>query len=396
MRPDRLAGLDLSGIGRHLIRALCLVSGAALAHETVPARSPAAVMDPRIAQHASMQQRTQLLRRAEAELARGDTSAAIDSFDRAAMMLHSADTEMGLVRAYLQAGEYRRALAFSAHTAGAHREAAAPAALYAWLLQAGGQGDFATRILAEARRRHPADPVLAQAQQQLASNEPTAAGLLRGAPHRLAPYAAMQGMQAPVPITGRTVSSGVLIDAGRRALVPLSAVLNATHLWVRNGLGQTTHAELERRIDDLGVAVLRLPLPLDMGEGWVAAPRDPFAGSPGFVVEFAAAPGAAPAWPWLQTGFHGLAGDAGLRRLGIAVPAGSTGGLVLDAAGRFAGIALTGSDGQPALLPISRLREALPDSMPEPDGRPPTAGRMPADEAYERALRVALQVIVMP
>lgn len=347
-----------------------------------------------------MQQRTQLLRRAEAELARGDTSAAIDSFDRAAMTLHSADTEMGLVRAYLQGGEYRRALAFAAHTAGAHREAAAPAALYAWLLQAGGQGDFATRILAEARTRHPADPVLAQAQRQLASSEPTAADMLHDAPHRLAPYAAMQGLQAPVPIAGRTASSGVLIDAGRRALVPLSAVLNATHLWVRNGLGQTTRAEVERHIDHLGVAVLRLPLPLNMDEGWVLAPRDPFAGSPGFVIQFAAAPGAAPgaapAWPWLQTGFHGRAGDAGLRRLGIAVPAGSAGGLVLDAAGRFAGIALTGADGQPALLPISRLREALPESMPEPDGAPRPAGRMPADEAYERALRVALQVIVMP
>ena len=101
-----------------------------------------------------MREREALLAQAERELARGDAASAIGVLDRAAMMLHAADTEMALVRAYLQAGEYRRALAFCAHTAGAHRETAEPSALYAWLLHLGGQSAFARRTLAEARRAH--------------------------------------------------------------------------------------------------------------------------------------------------------------------------------------------------------------------------------------------------
>lgn len=342
-----------------------------------------------------MREREALLAQAERELARGDAASAIGVLDRAAMMLHAADTEMALVRAYLQAGEYRRALAFCAHTAGAHRETAEPSALYAWLLHLGGQSAFARRTLAEARARHPAHPSLAQTELQLES--PATAGLLMAAPQPLAPYAAMQGEQLPPPPAARTLGGGVLVDSGRRALVPLETVRSARQLWVRNGLGQTAQAEVERRIDNLGLAVLRLPLPLDIGVPLQTAPRDPFAGSPGFLITFTKSPGAAPAWPWLQTGFHGAAlGDASERRLGFELPAGSAGGLVLDAAGRFAGIALNGADGQSSMLPVSRLRIAAPEALVGLDDGPPTSKRMPADEAYERALRVALQVIVLP
>ena len=55
-------------------------------------------------------------------------------------MLHAPDTEAAQVRAHMQAGDYRRALAFGAHAASAHRrDWPAGTALYAWLLQAGGQ-----------------------------------------------------------------------------------------------------------------------------------------------------------------------------------------------------------------------------------------------------------------
>ena len=82
-----------------------------------------------------MKERAALLDAAEAALARGDTEAALAGFERAAGMLHAPDTEMGLVRSQMQAGQYRRALAFAAHTAGAHLEAPAASALYAWLLR---------------------------------------------------------------------------------------------------------------------------------------------------------------------------------------------------------------------------------------------------------------------
>src|SRR6516225_1593164 len=123
------------------------------------ARSPAAITDFRVNDPALMDARAKLLARAEGELARGEVTAATDTFERAAMMLHAPDTEMGLVRAYMQAGQYRRALAFCAHVAGAHLESGPAGGLYAWLLRAGGQGKVADRVLRETIERLPQDPV---------------------------------------------------------------------------------------------------------------------------------------------------------------------------------------------------------------------------------------------
>jgi tetratricopeptide (TPR) repeat protein len=368
-----------------------------------PARSAAAVTDPR-GQLDAMPQRTAMLQRAEAELLRGDAAAAIESFDRAAMMLHAPDTEMGLVRAYMQAGEYRRALAFCAHTAGAHREAAAPGALYAWLLQAGGQNEQAQRTLKEALGRHPSDVVLLQAQATLATRQPVTNALLLAGSHRLAPQPVMQaGLPAPTN-AARVVSSGVLLPtaagAAQHALVPLHAVQDASALWLRNGLGQTTQAEVAQRFEDHGVALLRLLADLPVGDvdaALIAAPQDPFGGSPGYVVAFSNSASSDAAWPWLHAGFHGAAARSGDRPLGIDVPALSSGGLVLDSTGRLAGIALQGAQNKSVLLPISTLRSALPSASFSADATPTPASaaatRMSADKAYERALRWSLQVI---
>jgi tetratricopeptide (TPR) repeat protein len=362
-------------------------------------RTAAAVTDPRT-NSASMPERAALLQLAEAALQRGDSAAAIDHFDRAAMLLHAPDTEMGLVRAYMQAGEYRRALAFCAHTAGAHREAAAPGALYAWLLQAGGQNEFAKRTLAEALGRHPVDAVLLQAQTALVSAQPITDALLLNGPHRLAPFAAMQADQADVPRAARVVASGVLLASGQRAVLPLHAVPAGSSVWLRNGLGHTSQAVVAQRLDTLGLAVLSLTAALPIAEKNLmpAATQDPFAGSPGYVVTHSPSLSNQAAWPWLHAGFHGPATPSGDRLLGIAVPAESGGGLVLDAAGRWAGVALTDPHGRALLVPVSALRAALPAT--DFSEAPPLAvgaasSRMTADLAYERALRFSLQVMAL-
>lgn len=371
-------------------------------HAKPSVRTSAAVTDPRSG-GAMLQQRAALLRSAEIALAQGDSTAAIDHFDRAAMLLHAPDTEMGLVRAYMQAGDYRRALAFCAHTAGAHREAAAPGALYAWLLQAGGQNEAAQRTLAETLTRHPSDAVLLQTKQALAMEQPLTDAVLRAIPHRLAPYAAMQAGQVEPPASAAVVASGVLLASGQRALVPLaslppSALQNNARLWLRNGLGQASRAVLAQRLDALGLAVLALsaPLPLESEHALFAANQDPFAGSPGYVVAHSPSPGHAAAWPWLHAGFHGAAKQAGERLLGIAVPAASQGGLVLDAAGRWAGLVTNDAQGRALLVPMSALRAALPPADFSEAPVPTTSAastRMSTQLAYERALRFSLQVI---
>ena len=376
--------------------ALALWAAACVAHETAPSkpRSTAAVMDPRVADDPAMADRAAILRSAEAALARGASAQAVSDFDRAAMMLHSADSEMGLVRAYLQLGEYRRALAFCAHTAGAHLDSAPASALYAWLLRVGGQAAFARRVLDEALLRAPGDAVLSEVAAAFRLPSPLAQGMLLEPPHRMAPRSLEEPGQ-PVPAAdARVVSGAVLIDRGRRALVPLASLPleSSAPLWLRNGLGRTTPARLDPAGQPpaaLGVAVLLLAVPLEPPQGQALAARDPFAGSPGFVVAYAGAGRSDAAWPWLHQGFFGgHEGQAGLRRLGIEVPAGLQGAAVFDAAGRLAGITLPNAANR--MLPVSLWKAWAGDSeaiaLPQP-------AQMPADEAYERALRVGLQLL---
>lgn len=302
-------------------------------------------------------ERSALLERAEAALAHGDATAALHDFERAAEQEHAADIELGLVRSLMQAGEYRRALAFAAHTAGAHGSEAGAAALYARLLQIGGLG-------ARAPRDAPADAPLP----------------------RLAPFAAGD---APPP-NARVIGSGVLIDAGRHALVPLAALREVNALWLRNGLGRSVQASIEQRMDALGVALLRLDAPLAAAAITLPA-RDAFPGAPGHAVEFESASGAAPAWPLLRTGFIGMPAGGG-QRLGIELPAGPRGGPVFDAAGQLIGIALS-ADGSDRLLPVSALRASLGETT---RGAGAPAPRMPLDQIYENALRLTLQLIAAP
>ncbi len=345
-------------------------------------------------------ERTEVLRRAEAELAAGDPASAVADFDRASMMLHAPDAEMGLVRAYMQGGEYRRALAFGAHAAGAHLESASAAALYAWLLRIGGQQAVSDRVFREALARAPSDPILAALRNAFATSRPVAGAALLDPPHRMAPRASLRFGDSGLPDAARVACSGVAFDGGRRAWVPASVLQPSRpwRFWVRNGLGDTREATLEID-DDGGMALLRISQALPTSGFDVVAPRAPFAGSPGYVAEYATSEHGGAAWPWLRIGFFGtLSGDGGLRQLGIDVGEGPHGGPILDSTGRLVGMALAGREGRAVLKPFAVPAGASDDALPEPKVEASGIAMPPrvllADEAYERMLRIALQVLV--
>jgi len=381
---------------------LCMAAIGAPCRAADAPRSAASITDFRVEDPVLMKERAAQLDVAEAALARGDTDAALASFERAAGMLHAPDTEMGLVRSQMQAGQYRRALAFAAHTAGAHLEAPAASALYAWLLRAGGQEAYARQVLDSALQRSPASDVLVATQRAFAAAPGVASGVLLERPHRMAPQDLSTGPTA-MPARGRVHASAVLLGDGRFALAASAGLAGARRLWVRNGVGRASAAAVDRIFDDAGLALLVLERPLPGPAQLAIAARDPFAGSPGFVVDFAPSADAAPQWPMLHAGFFGGpagAASAGGRALGIATSPGSAGAAVFDSGGRWAGIALpsaVASAGAPRWLPVSQLRGPLGDLLAAPPASDTAApARIGADEAYERSLTLVLQVIVEP
>jgi hypothetical protein len=249
-------------------------------------------------------------------------------------------------------------------------------------------------MLDESLALAPDDAALLTARSQLASAWPRAGDILRQPPLQVAPYA----VGAAVPADSQVVGTAVLLRSGSQALVPV-ALLGATAdpVWLRNGLGQTVSARLESVDEAMGLALLRLDVPLP-APTLQPVGREPFAGSPGAMVEFAVGDASA-AWPLLRQGFFArltAAGGGGPRALGIDAPTGPRGGPVFDAYGRHAGMAAPGPAGQDRLLPIDALLRAAGLPLPPPADAAPAprpADRAPVDALYEVGMRLALQVL---
>ena len=331
----------------------------------------------------------------EASLAAGDTEKAAGAFERVGNMVHEAHSELGILRTQMQAGEYRQALAFAAHTAGVHLDDAAGAALYAWLLNLGAQVVVAEQTLHQVELRAPNDEVVRLVRQRMDKGVLTADGLLLNPPARMAPYVTGDEVSADAQVVG----SALLLSDGAHAVAPLSALPRASSagmtVWVRNGLGRTVSATLEQRDEALDVALLKLSAILPVAGGGVVAPRDAFPGSPALVLDYPVDQSNRPAWPLMRAGFLGMPVGAAdpLRKLGIDLPGqGWRGGPVYDQGGRLVGVALR-HGASDRLLPIGLLRQRFGERFGEPASQTRSAP-VGVDEVYEHAMRSSLQVLL--
>ena len=335
-----------------------------------------------------------MLATGEAALAGGGVEEAARQFERAGMVKHEADAELGLIRTYMQAGEYRRALSFAAHTAGAHPNSGAGSALYVWLLHIGGQVQIAAQLLDNARARLPADAVLHATASLIKSplSEPPAALLVP--PARFAPY--ISAATPPLPRAAVVIASGALVDGGRSVLTCAAALGKSRHVWVRNGLGQTVSAKRTDKLNDTGLAHLELSDAIAAPELLLFPARDPFPGSPGFAVEFPVIANVQPGWPLLRVGFLGKPVTMGVYQLGINMPPSSPrGGPVFDTAGHMIGIAVSSPTADDRLILASELRKHL-NAVPGDPAPGTPRPRVGVDEIYERALKMTVQVIAEP
>ncbi len=352
---------------------------------------------------AAPQERAVLLARGEAALVRNDTDAAQTAFDNAASVLHAADTEMGLVRTYMQIGQYRRALAFAAHTAGSHPDDVRGSALYAWLLHMGGQPVIAQKLLADNAARVPKHHLLLEVQRQLQTNAPIATGDLLNTPARMAP----QGPLAGLPKQASVIASGLVIDSGKLVLVPTAVLAKRTQVWVRNGLGQLATAQRDPKRSDPTMTVLTLRNKLAEPNALMLAPRDAFPGSPAFALEYKPSTPAHAQWPVLHMGFLGNPqANSAERPLGIALSTGPRGGPVFDDGGRLIGIAIN-SMVKPRKLgkldkPVNEDQLVLTSALHQRLGQAlgtlasTQKQRVSADQIYESALRSTVQIIAAP
>lgn len=376
--------------------AAALAAAPAHAHEPAPTRLRKARTQAAVAGDDSERRFQQLVAQGEAALAQGLAEQAVDRFELAAGIRHAAPSELGLVRAWMQQGQYRRALAFVAHAAGVHRDMPAGSALHAWLLHVGGQPAFALRTLDSALERSPADPVLMALRLRLQQPEPVPTELLLQPPVRLAPYAVPRPGTEALPASLQTVCTALWVSPSDVA-VPLAALGGVDRgLWLRDGGGGSFRAVVVRRDVSLGLALLsidpRVPQGFAARAALTWAARDAFPGSQAFAFEHGAGAGwTNPEWPVMRSGFvgrfeegRGYALEVDLRFSG---PSGAT---VFDAHGRVIGQALR-RDGAQQLVPASALRAWLGTEAVAP---PLAPRRLAHDEVYEHGLALTAQVLM--
>jgi hypothetical protein len=154
-------------------------------------------------------------------------------------------------------------------------------------------------------------------------------------------------------------------------------------------LGRRRSVSLARVAKSLDLALLRVDSTPEAPLVVPFAARDPFPGSPAYAVAYLTAADSLPAWPLLRSGFFGAPrGDAGVLALSVD---GAGSGPIFDGGGRLAGFGVRGPGN--AVVPISVLRREFGEVLGA-DGGGPTAPRAPADQIYEMAMPITVQVIL--
>lgn len=337
-RWDRGVALVAAGL-----LSVCAPAAPAAAHEAAPPK-----------------QQQQLLEQGQALMQQGRLDDARSAIERAIAMGHSPQAELADVQLAVRLGEYRHALALAAHVAGEEGRPGPAAALYASLLDHGGQVALA---------------------QQVAARLP--AGVA-------APGVAVPG----AGVAATAACTAVLLDDGRSALTPIACLRGGTSIDLIDTHGVSRPAEVVQRDETCALALLRLATPLPAAARWAGV--DPFAGSPGSLVGFDGRPSASgvSALPTLRPGFVGaLRRDDVAREPGIGLD-GADGAALLDARGRVAGIVVHDAARHARWWPLSALRRAFPDA-PWPQAGAGVAARgvpSPLDAVYEQALGITLRV----
>lgn len=355
----------------------------------------------------ALKQRQQLLSKGEAALSSLNTEHAVRSFEMAAHISHEADAEAGLIRSYMQAGNYLQALSFAAHTAGVHLQEAGGAALYTWLLALGGQAVMARQLVNKAIEQSKTTSashreLLRLVQHQLRGPLPLAERDLLNAPYRMAPYARL----ADLPSRVRPLASATLINDGRAVLAPAASLANHPGpRWVRHALGEVRRVQRHIIFDSLGLAWLELKEPFptrNHSSTALLSTQRLFPGSVAYTVQYPPRRSAQAQWPVLNMGFVGSVTKNQNHQLDIPLPQqhrshdrSHYGGPVYNKAGQLMGVAmmLKGST-QLGLLPMSVVLSSLNANMISKSTRTADhVGDMSVERIYENSLQHTVEIL---
>jgi len=309
------------------------------------------------------------LERAEKLLAAGRAAEAAHVFEQVARRgeeHHSGEetsAEIGVVRSHWQAGEVRKALAYAHLVSGEHPESMEALAWVALIEDRVGQADAAMARLKQALLQRPDDRHLQRA------------------------IASLQGDRGSADVAPR-FAVGLVIDAGRRVLVPWhSAEVPEGLCMLRASDGRARRAVVEAMDADAGIAVMRLLQSMSLPDAGLATARFT-PGRPAFMLVPVAGESGRPR---LVPGLLTSGVDAEHARFASRQQVMAASVLVFDDAARLVAY---GSDAKGADLTLSTMARAQRAAVRGGSVQSPTAApqKLSSEELYERLLPRLVQV----
>jgi tetratricopeptide (TPR) repeat protein len=197
------------------------------------------------------------------ELTLGNIEKIKSELEQAIGNFHAVEIELAMIQTLMQAGEYRHALSAAAHTQAEHPDIVDSILFYAYLLALGGQNIPATQLLESSMQAHPnikaMSQLLTQIKQQQLNNQVLSLDLSDN-DIQLSPF------NESINKTLSHVGNGVIVGNGTQVITTLDTLkISNTNtdkfkpsIWVRNGLGQQTEAEVEQVSPQTNLALLRL------------------------------------------------------------------------------------------------------------------------------------------
>jgi len=386
-------------------------------------------------------------------LANGDAIAAVPMYEALAQQGESLEAELGLVRAALHAGQFRKAMSWATLTAGEHKDSVEAIALLAYLHDRIGHTDEALRSLKQLRAAQPQSALAVAAYadiliDRLAANQArslisnwsaanpgrrtgdlerllTRAGIADGlnaatnipAGTRSAdgPLAWPQPSFEAFPAAGRKIvgaGNGIVVDHGRQVLTYQGLFpKDASAIYVRNGLGKIRRAERNSTGGERG-GLIRLRLSEAYPAEWSLPQADvvpPEGTRFCFALGYAVPASADAAFPAVIPGvvFRANIEIGGMMQVTSALGPGHAGVPIFDPRGHLLGISVGAGD---IMLAGHTVRERVgaghfairatgPASAKKQTAAPPPATPMPPmpsiEELYERLAPAVVQIILI-
>ncbi len=312
------------------------------------------------------------------DLISGKTDDARAILDNAAGHFHAVEIELGQIQTLMQVGEYRHALSAAAHTQSEHTDSQDAVIFYAWLLAIAGHFPQATQLLENHLQDHPQQSSVQTTLTQLKSHQLNSETINTSNAIQLSPFISNSKKNNNLFLT-----SGLLVDKGRKILVLKNSLGDYKHFDVRLNNGQINDAIKDETFIDDQFALLNLSTPTPFSTSVKLNHQPTSMGKPIYWIGFMKNSLHKTEWPFLKTDVLGTP-STNENNFSIHFTGIETGGLVFNANGELIGLSQSFIDKDSKVIAINQQLSYLFIT----DEKTLTSNTMikAMDEVYEESL----------